>query len=145
MPLHQPHVTPLHVIRADVIHEAEVPAFPWQCPEPHGDLTIAGSTLEQNANNYGLEQVDMIEEGARVKLRPESLLGRQHPEMLGTIGIVGSIVRGSQWRTLVSRQGDGTRDVSMHIRFRELNLVALNVPANDVEAVDHLNPELQEH
>lgn len=84
----------------------------------------------------------MIEEGARVKLRPESRLGRQHPEMLGTIGVVGSIVRGASWGTLGARQGDRARDVSMHVRFRELNLVALNVPADDVEAVDRLDPEL---
>ena len=30
----------------------------------------------------------------------------------------------------------------MHIRFRELNLVALNVAASDVEPLDHLDPEL---
>lgn len=75
----------------------------------------------------------MIEEGARVRLRPTSQLVRQHPDMAQAIGIVGSIMRGAAL-------GSGS---TMHVRFRDLNLVALNVPSTDVEAVDHLNPEMQ--
>ena len=78
----------------------------------------------------------MIEEGARVKLRPGSQLGRRHPEMLGAVGVVGSIVRGPPWQALGTGQDQRGRDVSMHIRFRELNLVALNVAAGDVEPLD---------
>ena len=84
----------------------------------------------------------MIEEGARVKLRPGSQLAQQHPEMLDAIGVVGSILRGPSWHSLGVSTIKRLRDVSAHVRFQDLNLIALNVTIDDLEAADHLNPEL---
>lgn len=76
----------------------------------------------------------MVQEGSRVRLRPESRLAQRHPEMAQAVGVVGSIVRGAAL-------GSGS---TMHVRFKALNLVAMNVPSGEVEAVDHLDPEMQE-
>ena len=84
----------------------------------------------------------MIHEGSRVKLRPGSRLGRAHPELAGAGGVVGSVVREPLWQKLDVRTLERARDVRMHVRFPDLNLVAMNVPAGDVEVVDRLNPEL---
>lgn len=84
----------------------------------------------------------MVKQGARVKLRPGSQLGRSHPELAGAVGVVGSIVEGPSWQSLNVRAIERARDVTMHVRFADLNVVALNVPAADVEPVDHLDPDL---
>lgn len=78
----------------------------------------------------------MVQEGARVRLRPGSTVVAGHPELAEAIGVVGSIVRSASL-------ANPTRGATMHVRFAALNIVAMNVPAADVEPVDHLSPELR--
>lgn len=83
----------------------------------------------------------MVEEGARVRLRPESAIASQHAGLLGVIGTVGAIVEGRRWHRLDATDDERQRDRAAHVRFRQPPVVLMAVPVSDLEAVDHLDPE----
>lgn len=77
-----------------------------------------------------------MNEGERVRLRPESALADRHPDLRAAVGVVSSIVRAASLT-------DPAHGATMHVRFRDLNIVAFNVPASDLEPVSRLSPELR--
>jgi hypothetical protein len=108
-----------------------------------GRLTSDALDLEHIMNIHPFwSDSGMIHEGARVKLRHGSDLTRSHPELANAVGVVGSVMGGAPWRARGATAVERWRDITAHVRFRELNIVALNVPGRDLETVDHLSPEL---
>ena len=78
----------------------------------------------------------MIEEGDRVRIKTGSALADKHPELRDAIGVVSSIVRKASLT-------DPAHSAQMHVRFRDLNVIAFNVSAADLEPVSRLSPELR--
>lgn len=84
----------------------------------------------------------MVQEGARVWLKPGSAIAGQHADLVGALGVVGAIIQGRRWSALDASDAERQADRAAHVRFRSPPVVLLSVPISNLEVVDALDPAM---